>query len=204
MKNIIVSFCFLLCLLPFALTAQPGELSAAFQKSYQQESVADYKGSIETLKKVYAAEHYELNLRLGYLHYLSGLFNESMTYYNKSITLKPGGIEARLGFVLPASALGNWDKVETQYKRILEIDPQNTVVNYREGLILYGRKDYQNAFKNFEVVVNMYPFGYDALLMYGWTYLQLGKYREARQIFNKVLLCSPNDKSALEGISLLK
>jgi hypothetical protein len=37
-----------------------------------------------------------------------------------------------------------------------------------------------------------------------WINLQLGKSREARVLFNKVLLYSPGDASALEGLGLLK
>jgi len=37
-----------------------------------------------------------------------------------------------------------------------------------------------------------------------WTSFQQGKYREAKVLFNKVLMYSPDDKSALEGLSLIK
>jgi len=185
-------------------SAQTEALQALFAKSYQQESSGDYTGAIQSLKKMYDEKGYEINLRLGYLHYSAGLFSESMTYYQKAISLMPYSIEAKLGLVLPASALANWSLVETQYRKILEIDPNHSTTNYRLGLILYGKKDYQNAFKYFEKIVNQYPFGYDALLMYAWTNFQLGKFREAKVLFNKVLLYSPEDTSAREGLSLIK
>jgi len=53
-------------------------------------------------------------------------------------------------------------------------------------------------------VVNLYPFGYDGLLMFAWTNLKAGKLREAKILFNKVLMYSPGDKSALEGLSYIK
>jgi len=40
-----------------------------------------------------------------------------MKYYQKAITLKPYAIEARFGYILPASAVSNWSKVEEQYKK---------------------------------------------------------------------------------------
>jgi tetratricopeptide (TPR) repeat protein len=135
---------------------------------------------------------------------MAGLFTESLTYYQRCIALMPYGIEARMGLVLPAAALGNWSMVENQYKKILVTDPQNSIANYRMGLLLYGRKEYTSAYPYFEKVVNLYPFGYDALLMFAWTHLQLGKYREAKVLFQKVLLYSPGDASAIEGMSLIK
>lgn len=198
----------ILILLLFCITtglhAQSPELIQAFSLSYSQEAAGDYSAAIQTLKKQYDDQGYEVNLRLGYLHYMAGLFSESTAYYQKAISILPMSIEARLGFVLPASALGNWTQVENQYKKILEIDPNHSTTNYRLGLIYYGKKDYQTAYRYFEKVVNQYPFGYDALLMYAWSNFQLGKYREAKVLFNKVLMYSPGDVSALEGLGLIK
>lgn len=50
----------------------------------------------------------------------------------------------------------------------------------------------------------MYPFDYYATLMLGWTNLKLGRSREAEVLFNKTLLISPDDASALEGLGALK
>jgi tetratricopeptide (TPR) repeat protein len=116
----------------------------------------------------------------------------------------PLSVEARLGYVLPASSAGNWDQVITRYNEILKLDPNHYTVNYRMGLIYYGRKDYQTAYRYFEKILNLYPFDYDALLMTGWTNFQLGKLREAKVLFQKVLLNRPGDSSATEGLSLIK
>ena len=72
------------------------------------------------------------------------------------------------------------------------------------GLIYYGKEDFTTAFKYFEKVVNLYPFDYDSLIMFAWTNFKLGKYREAKVLFNKALMNKPNDSSALEGLSLIK
>ena len=56
----------------------------------------------------------------------------------------------------------------------------------------------------FEKVVNLYPFDYDALVMYAWTNYQLKKYREAKVLFNKALMNTPTGVSALEGLGLLE
>ena len=42
------------------------------------------------------------------------------------------------------------------------------------------------------------------MLMSAWTNYFLGNKNEAVTLFNKTLLYSPNDKSALEGLSLIK
>lgn len=176
----------------------------AFSQSYQYENKGDYGNAIKELQNVYSAGSYEMNLRLGWLCYQSGKFTDAIAYYEKSISLMPMSEEARMGIVYPASALGNWDQVINHYTKILENNAANTTVNYRLGVIYYERKDYKKAYSYFEKVINLYPFGYDALIMYAWTNLKLNKTREATVLFNKVLMLSPDDKSALEGLGLMK
>ncbi len=180
------------------------QILSAFSKSIELEYKGEYAKAIGPLHEVYTEKSYEMNLRLGWLSYEAAQYVESADYYQKAMALMPYSIEAKLGYVYPAAALGNWDLVTAQYKKILEIDAQNTVVNYRMGLIDYNNKRYATAYKYFEKVVNLYPFGYDALLMFAWTNLQLGKSREAKILFGKVLLMSPEDASAKEGLSLIK
>ena len=176
----------------------------AFSKSYAFESRGNFSDAITTMKSIYQEDSYEINLRLGWVTYLAGLFTESTAYYQKAIKLKPYAIEPKLGFANPASALGNWDQVMVQYNDILAIDPQNTTVNYRLGSIYYGRKDYAQAEKHLEKVINLYPFDYDSMILYAWTNYRLGRLREAQVLFNKTLLMRPKDASAFEGLGLIK
>lgn len=176
----------------------------AFASSYQQERDGEYSEAINILKNIYDEDSYEINLRLGWLHYLSGLFSESAPYYLKCIQLRPLSIEARLGIVNPAAAMGNWTQVENTYNDILAMDPENSTANYRLGVIYYGKAEYKMALKYFERLLNHYPFDYDAIIMSAWTYFKMGEMRKAKVLFNKALLNQPNDKSALEGLSLIQ
>lgn len=180
------------------------ELEKAFSNSYTLETNGEYKKAIETLKNVYSETSYETNLRLGWLNYSAGLFTEASAYYQKSIDLMPYSIEAKLGLIYPASALGNWNLVARTYEDILHLDPANYTANFKLGLIFYGREEYSKAYSNFQKVVNYYPFDYNSSLMFAWANLKLGKTREAKILFEKVLLLSPNDKSATEGLGLIK
>lgn len=200
-------FCLLLLMALFVLPAAfPQDMSAlekAFSASYELEAQGEYAAAVDKLKKVYTEDSYELNLRLGWLNYSLGNFTESSSYYERAIALSPYAIEARFGYVYPLSALGNWGIVKTQYEKILEIDPMNTLANYRMGMIYYGSEDFQSALKYFERVVNLYPFDYDSTIMYAWTNFKLGKLREAEVLFKKALLMRPGDDSANEGLNLL-
>ena len=200
-KGVLIAF---LALSPILTSAQIDSLQDAFTQSYYYEKVGNYPSAIASIKKVHKESSYETNLRLGWLTYNAGFYQESMAYYQKAIALMPAAIEARLGFVYPAAAFGNMTQVMEQYGKILEIDQKNTTANYKLGYIYYEKKDFQSASKYFEQLVNLYPFDYDGLLMYAWTNYQLGKTREAKVLFNKVLLLSPGDQSASSGLSLIK
>lgn len=180
------------------------EIKDAFQKSYIQEATGEFSAAAGSLKKVYDEDSYEINLRLGWLTYLSGNFTEAKAYYNNAISLMPYAIEARFGLVYPAAAMGNWTEVIKQYEKILEISPNNSIALHRLGLIYYGREEYELARKQFEKVVNLYPFDYDGLTMLAWSNFKLKNIREATVLFQKALLNTPNGSSALEGLDLLK
>jgi tetratricopeptide (TPR) repeat protein len=180
------------------------KLQTAFQQSYSYEYEGNLPKAIESLKSDYQDNSYEINLRLGWLSYLQGLFTEAIAYYQKSIDIQPLSIEARFGYIYPAAALNHWEAVKRTYEEILKIDKQNKIANYRLGLIYYNDENYEAASKYLQNVINLYPFDYDGLLMFAWTNLKSGKFREAKILFNKVLLYQPNDKSALEGLSMIK
>ncbi|MBN8588273.1 MAG: tetratricopeptide repeat protein [Rhodothermia bacterium] len=179
------------------------DVQQAFKSSYTAENNKDYATAISALKRAYN-NSYEMNLRLGWLHYLEGKYQESISYYNKCILQMPMSIEAKLGYVQPAYALEKWNDVLLQYLAILRIDPNHAKANYQAGVAYYYRKDYTRAEKYLQKVLNLYPFDYYSLLILGWTKYNLGKRNEAKVLFNKVLLYAPDDTSAKEGLGLIR
>ena len=179
-------------------------LTNAFRLSYEFEAAKNYDAAITNINALYSETSYEVNLRLAWLHYLSGKYKESIGYYQKASTIMPAATEPLWGIINPYVKLENWNEVEKTYHSILKIDSKNTKANYNLGLIYYYRKDYFSAKKYFDVALNLAPFGYNNLLMSAWTNYFLGNKNEASILFNKTLLYSPNDKSALEGLSLIK
>lgn len=208
MKNTFVHFALVTIFMisVFNLKAQDTTgtaLSKAFETSYIFEEATQYVKAITPLKNMYSAGSYDINLRLGWLYYLSANYTESVKYYKKAVSLKPKSVEAKFGYVLPLAALGNYDSVKVQYEKILVIDPLNSKANYWMGYIYYYKADYKTAQTYLEKVSALYPFDYDITLMLAWTYLKLDKKTEAKELFRRVLCIKPSDTSALEGLKLL-
>ncbi|MGZ3919705.1 MAG: tetratricopeptide repeat protein [Bacteroidia bacterium] len=204
MKSLKKALLFLALTYCLGVQAQNKSLTTAFNLSYEYETVAKYPEAIAALNEVYNAGSYEINLRLGWLNYLAGKYKESISCYQKAAGLMPAATEPHWAVINPLTKLESWTEIEKTYHSILKLDPKNSTANYNLGLIYYYRKDYVNAKKYFDVSLNLYPFGYNNMLMTAWTNYFLGNKTEASVLFNKVLLYSPNDKSALEGLSLIK
>ncbi|HLP05871.1 MAG TPA: tetratricopeptide repeat protein [Paludibacter sp.] len=189
-----------------AVTTAQNQVSreTSFYKSYEYEKSEDYASAIKEVSAIYKPADYTANVRLGWLYYLSKQYTSSIKYYQKAISLKPYAIEAKFGLIKPLSASENWEKVKATYNEILRIDPQNTVANYWLGVIYYNRKQYGEAARLFEKVINLYPLDYDSTIMLGWTYLNLRKSAEAKVLFNEALVIRPKDSSALAGLKQIK
>jgi tetratricopeptide (TPR) repeat protein len=178
-------------------------LQATFSRSYIAENQKNYDLAISEMKTIYQDNDYISNIRLGWLKYLAKQYNESISYYQKAILLKPYAIEARLGCVKPLSAIENWDKVKEQYIEILKIDPQNTTANYWLGVIYYNRKEFNSASTLFEKVINLYPLDYDSVMMLAWSKLNNNSHADAKILFMQALIIRPNDSAALSGLQMI-
>ena len=186
------------------LNSQNKTLASACSQSYDYEAIAKYDAAISSINAFYSATSYEINLRLGWLNYLAGKHKESISFYQKAITLMPAATEPKWAIINPFTKLESWNDIEKTYLAILKLDSKNSTANYNLGLIYYYRKDYFSAKKHFDVSLNLSPFGYNNMLMSAWTNYFLGNKSQASVLFNKTLLYSPNDSSALEGLSLIK
>lgn len=184
--------------------SQTDKTIAAFTKSIEQEKNLNYAGAIESIMALNDSTSYVVNIRLGWLCYKAGYKKKSLDYYNKTISMMPNAVEPRYGYSFPAYLLEDYKSIIDQDKKILEFDPNNRAINGNLGSLYYYGKDYNNALTHLQKVINLYPFDYDNNLLLGWTNLKLGKNAEAEQCFNTVLLYSPKDASALEGLTYIK
>jgi tetratricopeptide (TPR) repeat protein len=188
----------------FSGIAAQDKVQEAFKNSFTSESDGKYSQAINQIKKVYDADSYEINIRLAWLSYEAGQYTESVSYYSKCIKLKPLSVEALLGLTYPASAIGNWEQVIDAYSKVLKIDENNYSANLRMGQIYLNRQEYKKADEYFQVLLNMYPFTYDVVLNTAWNNYYMGKFREAKVLFEKVMWLNPGDSSAQTGLDSIK
>ena len=198
MKHFIILALVICC---FSIKAQQTSESA-FAKSYSFEYETQYAKAITALTELHV-ESYQINLRLGWLYYLSKDYIKSEQYYRKAVASEPASIEARFGLVLPLSTLGNWNNVLSVYLEITKLDANNSIANYRLASIYYTRKDYANATQYVSKVLKLYPFDYDSNLLTGKILMAQAKNAEAKKYFTKALEYNPQSEEAKVAIKKL-
>ncbi len=203
MKRNLINTLIVVLFLNSFLFSQNDKITLAFKKSIEQEKKYDYSSAIQTMYDETDTNTYEVIIRLGWLYYKGDYKKRSEYYYQKAINVMPNAIEPRYGYCFPAYLLENYNSVIAQDKKILEIDPNNKTINSNLAHIYYYNKDYNNALIYFQKVIDLYPWDYENNLMMGWAYLKLNKNQEAQQAFNTVLLYSPKDVSANDGLNYL-
>ncbi|MEJ5304422.1 MAG: tetratricopeptide repeat protein [Ignavibacteria bacterium] len=186
---------------------QKDEKISAFNTSINEALKGNYQKATDALLNVYKNNEndYLLNLRLGYLYYLQKKYDQSINYYQKAIRLtQEKSIEPYLGLTLPLSGQEKWNEIEKIYQKVLTLDPNNYTANLRLGQLYFNRREYSKAENFLKKVYDLYPSDYEANLYLGWTYFYLNKKSEAKSHFINTLMISENDKSALEGLKLVK
>ncbi len=197
MRNLI-----LIVLTASYISANAQSSDLAFSKSYSFEYETQYAKAITALTDLHT-DSYQVDLRLGWLYYLSKDYVKAELYYRKAVALEPSSIEARFGLVLPISAVGNWNNVLAVYLEIVKLDPNNAIANYRLASIYNTRKDYANATTYVSKVLKLYPFDYDSNLLYAKITLAQGKNADAKKHFTKALEYNPQSEEAKAAIKKL-
>jgi tetratricopeptide (TPR) repeat protein len=203
MKHFIITFSFLATI--FSANAQNGELLSAFEKSYLYEKNQEYTKAVASISGVYNKyqTNFETNLRLGWLHYLSGNLKESNNYYAKAIELKPMALEAIYGNMLPLLAQGKYNEIVNLANKAISIAPNDSRAEYYIGVASYYQKDYLKSERFLEKAINQYPFDLDLNLMLGWAKFALGKKNEAKALFHVAQRHSPNSAAVKTAIDLI-
>lgn len=179
---------------------QGASLADALKTSYEAEAKGDYAAATKPLVTSAAGGNYVAQLRLGWLGYCSKDWTESITRYKQAAQLAPFAIEPLLGLMLPQQAAGKNDDAIHTAQTILRQDPNNYTALSRTAWLLYLKRDYKQAAITYRKLVNLYPTDTEMLLGLGFSLKFAGDRKEAAQHFNTVLLLSPNNSRALEGL----
>ena len=193
-----------------AATAQgaavPGEeeIRESYHKSYRYEKTQNYEDAIKAMAPVINAypQGYTVNLRLGWLYYLSGNYANSKSYYQAAMKTAPASIEAKLGYTLPLLAQERYEDAEAIAKEIIRIDASNYYANLRLAFALRLQKKYPAAEEVNNALLLLYPTDVKFLTELGLVKAAQNQSAVAKRIFGDVLTLDPENLVAKEQFNL--
>lgn len=178
--------------------AAEADIAACIQTSLASEAEQKYLDAVQVLMKPYAQhkDHYTLNLRLGWLHYLWGKYHDAAQFYQQAQRLAPTSREARLGHLLVLLADGKYAEVKPLADKVLVGDPGNYLANLRlaVGLRLDGKL--ADAQKVVDRMLRWYPSDVNFLGEAAQLKLAQNDASAARRLFEDILALDPANAAA--------
>ena len=197
MKTTIISFC-ILVLFSTITNAKATSIHDAFKQSLQYEQSQNYKDAIRALIPVYKSRKnlYTINLRIGWLFYLSANYANSIKHYQNAIKLAPNAIEPLLGKLLPLLAQQHYKEVELTAYKILRIDSHNYYGNLRLIIALRLQNKFDLALSAVHKMRTLYP-GDIVFIEHEALIYELSKeFEKATELYVKLLNLDPENLSA--------
>jgi tetratricopeptide (TPR) repeat protein len=184
----------------------PASTSAAtaYQVSYELEAAGKTAAAVKVLKAIAGDQQHSYfhQLRLGWLYYLGRNYKQAITCYDRAASLKPRAVEPRLGMMLPQMALRRWKDAETVARKVLRMEPKNSLARSRLAWILFNLGRYAEAERVYQAVLTSYPANIQMQAGLGWSMLKQGKTARAVKVFETVLHISPRNQSAANGLQV--
>jgi tetratricopeptide (TPR) repeat protein len=191
----------LLCagLLPGDARAQELDIPGAYHRSFEMERAERYQDAIRALAPVYEAypNGYTVNLRMGWLFYLNGNFNNAVAHYEVAGTALPFALEPKLGRLLPLLAQGRWAEAELVGYQVVSVDHFNYYGNLRLLIALREQKKLEPAYQIALKMVGVYPTDMYYLVELALVNDARGDTAEARRLFGEILILYPENETAL-------
>ena len=178
---------------PQALAAELGRANALFQSGATEDAIA----RLEALARE-RSESVLVASTLGDMLRREERFAEAVEAYDRAIALIDE-IEERHWVLLYTRAIalervGNWDRAEPEFRRVLEFVPDEPqVLNYLGYSLIEKRTNLDEALDMIERAVEGEPdSGYitDSL---GWAYYRLGRFDEAVPVMERAVELLPRD-----------
>ncbi|MFV2061655.1 MAG: tetratricopeptide repeat protein [Gammaproteobacteria bacterium] len=205
MKKSIILFS-ILFLLSFSAFSKESSFREAFKNSLQYEQSQNYKDAIRALIPIYKTKKklYTINLRIGWLFYLSGNYANSIKHYQKAIQLAPEAVEPLIGKLLPLLAQQQYNEVELTAYKVLRIDSHNYYANLRLIVALRLQHKYDLAQSAIQKMRTLYPGDIVFIEQEALVYEQNKNYAKATELYGKLLNLDPENLTAKRYLAYQK
>lgn len=205
MRRLLVGFLAVIMAVSVVHAEETDMLAAAFKASYTAESAGNLNEAYRQISNAAGVEkNYAGVMRLAYLKGRLGLYEEAAGQYIAAARLAPGAIEPILCQQYQYLMLKDWARLESAAKAGLALDARNYWSQTRLAYASYMQQKYKDAVEQYGRVATLYPLDLDVALMLGWSNALAGNDSAALKCFRQMLLISPDNKSAREGVAYVE
>ncbi|HTR85901.1 MAG TPA: tetratricopeptide repeat protein [Reyranella sp.] len=169
----------------------------AFSTSYTLEYEQQYARAQQPIKGLADAGNEFARLRLGWLAYLAGNYNESITHYNAVLQANPTSIDGRLGLTLPLLAQKRWQDAAAQARQVLAQSPWDYYAHARLMVCEEGLKDWPTLEQHALAATRVWGSDANAFVYLARARIALGNLAGAKQAYGQVLERLPQHAEAL-------
>jgi tetratricopeptide (TPR) repeat protein len=145
-------------------SAASAQTEMAFASSYKLEAEKRYEAAAQTIQALAETGHEYATLRLGWLAYLQGSYNSSISHYSRLLQTSPGSIEARLGLTMPLMAQERWQDAAMQAQIVLRQAPFHHTASVRLMLCQQALKQWEALEAHAGALTRAYPSDPDMLV----------------------------------------
>ncbi len=169
-----------------------------WRKSYSLEANGKYAAAAAVIEPMASrGEDAEFAiLRLGWLHYLAGEFNDSIRAYRTALEHNPRSIDARLGIALPLMAQQRWREAMRYLKQVTDDSPFHYLANLRLLACEEGLRQWEHLAAHAQSLHERYPADATILVYLARARAWQGKHDLARQAYRSVLHRAPGNLEA--------
>jgi tetratricopeptide (TPR) repeat protein len=187
-------------LLALALAGLPTVASAQnealFAASYKLESEKRYDAAAQEIASLADSGNEFARLRLGWLAYLGGRYNESIAHYSRVLQANPNSVDGRLGLTLPLLAQQRWQDAAAQARQVLQLSPWDYTAHVRLMVAEEGLKQWAILENHARDVARVYAADATSLVYLARARAWQRNVAGAREAYGKVLERYPTHEEA--------
>jgi len=194
MKRIGLIALVVICIVPAAYAAEN-----KWQASYTLEGKGMYAEAIKQVEQLLERKrgNDELALlRLGWLNYLQGNYNDAKQAYRNALAKNTQSLDARLGMYNAVLAQKRWREAAKYSQEALAIAPRHLQTNLNQMAIDEHNKEWALLLKRASEMARYFPTSADTLIYLARANQWLGKEGSARLAYAKVLMLYPRNLEA--------
>jgi len=154
MKQIILLIALLMILMPMV-----AQVKSSITDSYNAETALNYSRALEIMQDLARTDPNDefYQVRIGWLQYLLGSYNDALKAYQSSNKLFPN-LDAQIGILNCYLALGKWNEGIEQANDILKVYPHHTTAMAKAAFAAYMKQEFKLAADYYARIIRIAPW----------------------------------------------